>query len=114
MNPYKSSVLQMDQKIDSKTHYSSTKVPDSIVQTLDHLFEEMIEHQRNKVLLAARTRRARLTDDDVLNPNDFSELMADPIFNYEEGLASGLMAAHIAVRAALVRLEDSEKGTLPL
>ena len=72
---------------------------------LDTLFEELISHQNQKVLGIARRRLPHLTGDDILNPHDFPELMADPIFNYEEGLAAGLLAAHIAVRARIAKGE---------
>ena len=70
-------------------------------QALEDLFEEMIRHQQAKVLAIARTRLSYLTGDDILNPHDYPELMVDPIFNYEEGIASGLMAAQVAVRRTL-------------
>ena len=70
---------------------------------LEDLFEELIDHQQKKVLQTARMRLPHLTGDDILNPHDFPELMADPIFNYEEGLVSGLMAAQVAVRAKVIR-----------
>lgn len=70
-------------------------------QTLEALFNEMIQHQQAKVLEIARTRLPQLTADDILNPHDYPELMNDPIFNYEEGIASGLLAAQVAVRRTL-------------
>lgn len=66
---------------------------------LNLLFEELITQQNQKVLQTARSLLPHLTADDILNPHDFPELMQNPIFNYEEGLAAGLMAAHFAVRA---------------
>jgi hypothetical protein len=80
----------------------------SIELQLETLFEEMITHQQNKVLQTARARLPHLTGDDVLNPHDFPELMMDPIFNYEEGLAAGLMAAQFAVRARVLRPAEEE------
>jgi hypothetical protein len=70
---------------------------------VEALFEELISHQQTKMLQAARNRIPHLTGDDILNPHDFPELVADPIFNYEEGLAAGLMAAQFAVRARVLR-----------
>ena len=70
---------------------------------LEALFSELITQQEAKVLSIARTRLPHLTGDDVLNSHDFPELVADPIFNYEEGIAAGLMTAQIAVRARLLR-----------
>lgn len=70
---------------------------------LEKLFEELISQQNEKVLKIARQRLPHLTADDILNPHDFPELLADPIFNYEEGLAAGLMTAQMAVRALMKR-----------
>ncbi len=67
----------------------------------EHLFDELVRHQQAKVLKIAQLHLPHVTQDDIMNPNDFPVLMADPIFNYEDGLASGLVAAQIAVRARL-------------
>ena len=73
-----------------------------VLKQLDDLFFELMDQQRKKVLAQARVHYPDMTDDDVLNPNDFQKLMEDPIFNYEEGLGSGFLAAHMAVRARLL------------
>lgn len=70
---------------------------------IEQLFEELLTQQNQKVLNQARIHVPHLTGDDVLNPHDYPQLMADPIFNYEEGLAAGLMAAQVAVRARVLR-----------
>jgi hypothetical protein len=81
-------------------------------KTLEELFEELIAHQQTKVLQTARQRIPHLTGDDILNPHDFPELMTDPIFNYEEGIAAGLMAAQMAVRARVLRpYQESQNGS---
>lgn len=67
------------------------------------LMQEMIAHQQAKVLTLARSRLKHLTGDDVLNPHDYPVLMQDPHFNYEEGLAAGLIAAEVALRRELFR-----------
>ncbi len=77
---------------------------ETLIETLiDALFEELITHQRMKVLGLARDKIPHLTGDDILNPHDYPELCADPVFNYEEGFAAGLLAAQIAVRARVFR-----------
>ena len=70
---------------------------------IESLFEELVDQQQAKVLATARNLKPGLTAEDVLNPHDYPELMANPIFNYEEGLAAGLMAAQFAVRARILR-----------
>src|SRR5262249_29546149 len=46
--------------------------------TFEILFEQMIAQQRAKVLAVARTIDPRLTEDDILSPQDFPELIEDP------------------------------------
>ena len=48
------------------------------------LFDQMIAQQRAKVLAVARTINPCLTEDDILSPQDFPELIDDPRFNYEQ------------------------------
>ena len=65
------------------------------------LFDQMIAQQRAKVLVVARTINARLTEDDILSPQDFPELGEDARFNYEDGLLAGLLSAQMALRAQI-------------
>lgn len=66
---------------------------------IDALFEELIAQQRARVLAIARAIDPRITSDDVLSPDDFPALAADPRFAYEDGQLAGLLSAQIAVRA---------------
>ena len=70
---------------------------------LDRLFGELIEQQRRKVVAEARRRDPRLTDDDVEQPHDFPVLAGDPRWQYEDGVLAGFRAAHMAVRAELLK-----------
>jgi hypothetical protein len=72
---------------------------------LEELFEELIAHQRKRVLAHARRLNPRTTDDDVLSPIDMPELAADPEWNYEDGLLAGYLSAQMAVRSRLRRDE---------
>lgn len=64
------------------------------------LFEEMIGQQRNKILLCAQRLVPHITQDDLLQPNDFPELELNPYFRYEEGVLEGLLTAQMAIRAS--------------
>ncbi|MBI2712196.1 MAG: hypothetical protein HYX41_04945 [Bdellovibrio sp.] len=77
---------------------------------LNDLFEELLVHQNKKVLNTARDILPHLTAEDILNPHDFPELLQNPIFNYEEGIAAGLLAAQIAVRARILKPE-TDRGS---
>lgn len=68
-----------------------------IEQELDRLHRHHIE-QAKKV---AHAINPRLTDEDLLNPDNFPEVIADPRFTYADGIAAGVLSAKIALRAAL-------------
>ncbi len=70
---------------------------------LEALFEELIAHQRKKVLAEARRLDPQLTEDDVQQPHDFPALAQNPEWNYEDGILAGYLAAQMAVRARLRR-----------
>jgi hypothetical protein len=63
------------------------------------MFDELITLQRKKVLNCALRILPRLTEDDILQPNDFPELEMNPHFRYEEGVLEGLMTARMAYLA---------------
>jgi hypothetical protein len=65
------------------------------------MFDELIALQRKKVLNCALRILPHLTEDDILQPNDFPELEMNPHFRYEEGVLEGLMTARMAYLAAL-------------
>lgn len=66
---------------------------------MEQLFEELIEVQRKKVLSVAQRIIGPITDDDLLQPNDFPLLENHPLFRYEEGVLEGLHTAMMAYRA---------------
>jgi hypothetical protein len=76
---------------------------DEIAAALEALFDELVTHQRRKVLAAAQRLNPRLTEDDIQQPHDFPELAGDAAWNYEDGLLAGYLAAQMAVRARLRR-----------
>lgn len=63
------------------------------------MFDEIIALQRKKVLNCALRILPHLTEDDLLQPNDFPELELNPHFRYEEGVLEGLMTARMAYLA---------------
>jgi hypothetical protein len=77
-----------------------------LLQLADELFGKMIDQQRAKVMRLAREALPHLSSEDVMNPFDFPELKAHPTFEYEDGILSGIIAAHIALRAELRARQD--------
>lgn len=65
------------------------------------LFEQLIQDQKAKLLKTARRIVPHVTDDDLLQPNDFPALENHPHFRYEEGILDGLQVAQTAVLAHL-------------
>ncbi len=62
------------------------------------MLEELIEQQREKLLKTAQRIVPNITEDDLLQPNDFLELELHPHFRYEEGILDGLRVALSAIR----------------
>jgi hypothetical protein len=57
--------------------------------------------QEKKVLDLANKIHPGLSSEDIRNPHDFPDLIADSGWNYEDGILSGLKSAHIALRAKI-------------
>lgn len=55
--------------------------------------------QQKKLLSCARRLVPTVTEDDLLQPNDFVQLETNPHFRYEEGVLEGLMTARMAYLA---------------
>jgi hypothetical protein len=63
---------------------------------LEKIFEELISLQRKKLLDCAQELICHITEEDLLQPNDFKELENHPYFRYEEGVLEGLLTAQMA------------------
>ena len=62
------------------------------------LLQELIEHQQTKVLKVAREIVPDATPEDIRNPQDFPDLVADTLFNYEDGILTGYLTLQTALR----------------
>ncbi len=71
--------------------------------SIEKLLEEMIAHQKNKVLIIAREIVPNLTHEDIRNPQDFPKLYNNIIFNYEDGILTG----YLSIKTALGKLKKS-------
>jgi hypothetical protein len=74
-----------------------------IEEELERLLDEMIAHQRARVLQHARRLNGALTEDDIQQPHDFPELAGSAEWNYEDGVLAGYQAVQAAIRAAFRR-----------
>ena len=67
-------------------------------KSTEKLIQELIVHQQFKVLKVAREIVPDLTPEDIRNPQDFPELVADTMFNYEDGILTGYLTLQTAFR----------------
>ena len=67
-------------------------------QSTEALLQELIEHQQTKVLKVAREIVPDATPEDIRNPQDFPDLVADSLFNYEDGILTGYLTLQTALR----------------
>lgn len=65
------------------------------------LLDELIQGQLGKLRRCSEAILPGLTDDDLLQPNDFPVLEHHPHFRYEEGVLEGLRTARMALLAWL-------------
>ncbi len=79
---------------------------EALFRQLDSWLTTMVDMQRKKVLRIARELNPRLTNEDILNPQDRPELMRDQTYNFEDGTLSGLISAQISLRAEYNRWCD--------
>jgi hypothetical protein len=70
------------------------------------IFDELVDQQRKRLGDFARTLIPYLTEDDLLQPNDFPELDNHPYFRYEEGVLEGILTARMAYLANKKQLEE--------
>ena len=67
------------------------------------LLNELIDQQKRRLMVTAQKIVPNVTDDDLLQPNDFPELELHPYFRYEEGLLHGFQATKAALLAEFAR-----------
>jgi hypothetical protein len=63
------------------------------------LLDVMVAQQQVKVLSLARTLVPDISAEDLRNPHDFPALRRSDVFNYEDGILAGLLAARMAIAA---------------
>lgn len=66
---------------------------------IETLLHEIVELQKKNMLANAERIVSQITQDDLLQPNDFPELENNPLFRYEEGVLAGIQTVEMALRA---------------
>jgi hypothetical protein len=68
-------------------------------EPFESVIEKMVEQQRDKLLKLAREIIPGATPEDIRNPQDFPQLLNDPLFNYEDGVLAGYLSVQMAWRS---------------
>jgi len=66
---------------------------------IERLLEGLIAQQHARAWACGKRVCPTLTEEDMLQPNDYPELEHHPHFRYEEGVIEGLRTALMALRA---------------
>ncbi len=74
------------------------------LEEVERTLAALHEQQAAKAQKVAQRIRPDLTSEDLLNPDNFPEVVGNAEFMYEDGLAAGILAAKIALRARLKEL----------
>ncbi len=67
---------------------------------IEENLQQLIDLQKKKLLHFAEQFIPHITEEDLLQPNDFPELENHPYFRHEEGVLEGLLSALAALRAS--------------
>jgi hypothetical protein len=76
---------------------------------IHNFINQMVEEQKQSVLLLGRKFVPNLTPEDMLQPNDYPELEEHPVFRYEEGILAGLQSVQIVLKS-MEREESKDTG----
>ena len=68
------------------------------------LLERIISQQRDKVMAVALDILPHLQPADIQDPQDYPEVAADTMFNYEDGLLAGLLSARAVLRSNIIEV----------
>lgn len=68
-------------------------------KNISKILDEMSQLQRKKLMRLAQELGVHLTDEDILNPQDYPALLKSQRFNFEDGFLAGILAVQMALRA---------------
>ena len=68
-------------------------------QQLQSLLQSLVSEQKKRLLRCANEINPRVTEEDIMQPNDFEELETNTFFRYEEGVLEGYQSAYAAFMA---------------
>src|SRR5215468_3144654 len=90
---------------------TETRLTERIMDDLEQLFADMealleriVSQQRDKVMAVALDILPHLQPEDIQDPQDYAEVAADTMFNYEDGLLAGLLSARAVLRSNIIEV----------
>ncbi len=73
---------------------------------MEKVFDELVAGQKKKLLVAAKEIISTITEDDLMQINDFPVLENHPFVRYEEGVLEGLLSARMAYLAEKYKIKQ--------
>jgi hypothetical protein len=77
-----------------------------VLELIERELDSLFRQQSERASKLAHRLIPELTPEDLLNPDDYPQLLEAPEFMFEHGAACGVMSAKIALRSALKRLAE--------
>lgn len=78
---------------------------------MEALLERIIGQQRDKVMAVALDILPHLQPEEIQDPQDYPEVAADPMFNHEDGLLSGLLSARAVLRSNIIDIHRARAAS---
>jgi hypothetical protein len=75
--------------------------PERLFADIEAVLERLISQQRAKIAEVAQDIMPHLTAEQAQNPQDYPEIAADAMYNFEDGLLAGLISARMALRTSV-------------
>jgi hypothetical protein len=72
-----------------------------LLSLIENELSSLHNHYLQRAKAVAHKINPRLTDEDLLNPDNFPDIMQDPRYTYADGLAAGILSAKMAIKAAI-------------
>ncbi|MDR3625009.1 MAG: hypothetical protein P4L16_07725 [Chlamydiales bacterium] len=72
---------------------------DLIKESFMEVADDVIKQQKIKLLKEAERFIPNITEEDLLQPNDYPELEYNPQFRHEEGILEGMLTLRMALIA---------------
>lgn len=78
-------------------------------EDLYQFVQQLVDQQKARLYRLALGIIPNVTQDDILQPNDFPELENHPSFRYEEGVLEGLLTMQTALFAYFTHLTQKNE-----